>query len=237
MPTPWTRPRSVHSYLLLAFASALLVAAASAENWQVRAKRDGVTLSRPAAKAGSVVPSRGVTIVNAPLFQVLAVIQDVPRHVEWRTRCVESRMIPLPGHEEPLTYSRSAGNWVVADRDSVVRSVLSSVEWGRDARVAFESVDSPHAPLVAGVVRTPYAAGHYALEFLGPERTRVAYQIEIDLGGYVPGFVMRFVSEDMPIETLVSLREQVNKTRGDYVEKIAHWRSLGEVEDLSETRP
>lgn len=220
-----TTPRTLRC-LLLGLACALLSAAASSENWQTLAKRDGVTLSRPRESDGTAVPSRGVTVVEAPFFEVLAVIQDVPRQVEWRPRCMESRLVPQPGGGVSLIYSRSAGSWPVADRDSVVRSELSSVEWGRDARIGFDSVDSPLAPLVDGVVRTPFVAGHYALESLGPERTQVTYQIGIDVGGYVPGFATRFVSEEMPIDTLVKLRAQVAKTRGEYRELVARWQAL-----------
>ena len=230
-------PRRISLCLSLALACASFAASPDTEHWQTLAERDGVTLSRPQEAVGAVVPSRGVTVVEAPFFEVLAVIQDVPRHVEWRPRCVESRSVPGAGDGAPLIYSRSAGNWLVADRDSVVRSKLSSEKWGRDARVAFESVDSPLVPPVDGVVRTPFVTGHYVLESLGPERTRVAYQIGIDIGGYVPGFALRFVSEEMPIDTLVRLREQVAKTRGEYGELVGRWQALDALPGTSRATP
>ena len=218
--------RNSIGYLLLSLACAPLASADNAEEWETLIERDGVALSRPRDTHRAIVPSRGVTVVEAPFFEVLAVIQDIPRHVDWRPRCVESRNIPQPGESLPLVYSRSAGTWLVADRDSVVNSMLSSNEWGRDARIAFESVVSPLAPPVTGVVRSPTVAGHYALKYLGPERTRVTYQLGVDVGGYVPDFVMSFVSQDMPIETLVKLRAQVAKTQGEYQEQVAYWRTL-----------
>jgi len=220
------RARRSIGCLLVGLAFTSLAAADSADEWETLLERDGVTLSRPQDTNRAAVPSRGVTVVEAPFFDVLAVIQDIPRHVDWRPRCVESRNVQEPGQDLPLIYSRSAGTWLVADRDSIVRSVLSSNEWGRDARIAFESVVSPLAPPVDGVVRSPWVGGHYALEFLGPERTRVTYQLGVDVGGYVPDFVMRFVSQDMPIQTLVELRTQVSKTRGEYQEQVAYWQTL-----------
>ena len=218
-------PKRTLTLLLMVFASHAAQADTNSESWQILSERDGITLSQPREPDTFAVPSRGETVMEAPLFDVLAVIQDVPRHVDWRPRCVESRTVPRPGHA-PLVYSRSAGSWPVADRDSIVRSELSSQRWGHDARVSFDSVKSPLAPPVDGVVRTPFVAGHYALEALGPERTRVAYQIGIDIGGWVPGFVTRFVSEDMPIDTLVNLRSQVHRTRGEYRALVAAWEGL-----------
>ena len=46
--------------------------------------------------------------------------------------------------------------------------------------------------------------------------TRVEYQIDVDLGGRVPGFIARYVSEEMPLNTVRGLRAQVAKTRGQY---------------------
>ena len=206
--------------LLVFFASQ--VVQADTENWQILFERNGITLSQPREPEGSPVPSRGEAVVEAPIFNVLAVVQDVPRHVDWRPRCVESRTVPQPGGA-PLVYSRSAGSWPVADRDNIVQSELSSQQWGRDARISFHSVESHLAPPVDGVVRTPFVAGHYSLKALGPEQTRVVYQIEIDLGGYVSAFATRFVSEDMIIDTLVNLRSQVQNTRGEYQDLVSHW--------------
>ena len=218
-------PEKTLAFLLVVFVSHAAQADTKSESWKILSERNGVTLSQPREPGSFAVPSRGETVIEAPLFDVLAVIQDVPRHVDWRPRCTESRTVPEPGGA-PLVYSRSAGSWPVADRDSVVRSELSSKQWGHDARVSFDSVDSRMAPPVDGVVRTPFVTGHYALEAVGTERTRVAYQIGIDIGGWVPGFVTQFVSEDMPIDTLVNLRSQVQRTRGEYRDLVALWEGL-----------
>jgi hypothetical protein len=46
---------------------------------------------------------------------------------------------------------------------------------------------------------------------LSPDKTRVVYQVEVDIGGSVPTFVAKRVARDMPYETLSRLRERVKK--------------------------
>ena len=74
------------------------------------------------------------------------------------------------------------------------------------------------------------AAGRrlHILEAIGPRRTRVDYQMRIDIGGSVPRFIANYVTQDMPIATLSSLRRQVDRTAGEYGEFVAAWESRGD---------
>ncbi len=183
--------------------------------WERVRQEDGIELLRR-LDGGPGPAFRARAEVEADLFEVLAVLADDPRRTEWMSRCIESRRVAELEDGTRLIYSRTAGSWPVADRDGVVATRVSIDERGHRARVEMRSTETPDVPPVPGVVRMPALTGAYELVALGPDRTRVRYEIDVDLGGRVPGFVGSFVREQMPFDTLRDLRGQVERTRDSY---------------------
>ena len=213
--------------VLVALALAALLAP-PLRAWELVREEAGVAVSRRANGDGALPSFRGVTEIDAPLPHVLAVLSDTTRHTEWRSRCMESRVLDRPGETSVLLYSRNRGAWPIADRDVVVLAEQVVEAGGERVRIAMTSVDSRLAPPPRGAVRMPLLEGVYQLEALGPRRTRVDYQMRVDVGGRIPRFVANYATQDMPIATLSGLRRQVGSTGADYRDFVAGWRSRGD---------
>ncbi|MCP3985508.1 MAG: hypothetical protein GY723_14050 [bacterium] len=191
--------------------------------WEPTRQEQGITISR--LTGGSAQPTfRGTVVMAAELMQVLAVLSDDSRRVEWLARCIESRRLDERPDGSLLFYTRTKGRWPVSDRDSVTESKVT-ISPARDrAVIELQAAESPLMPPVRGAVRMPVMRGHYLLEAVSPGRTRVEYQLSMQLGGSVPEFVSAFVEEELPFETLQALRDQVDETRGQYALEIEAFR-------------
>ena len=55
----------------------------------------------------------------------------------------------------------------------------------------------------------PKLAGFHELTRLRPGKTKVAHQVEADVGGSLPTWIAKRVARDMPYETLARLRSRV----------------------------
>lgn len=221
--------------VLALVADLAIVTAAGAEGgerWRVVRETDGIELSR---REDDATAFRAVAVVEASLPQVLAVLRDVPRHVEWRSRCVESRVLSRESPKVAILYNRIDGIWPIADRDVVIRSV-TRVDGPDAARIDLHVADSPLAPDPDGAVRMPQLDGSYALRAEGPARTRVEYRMKLSLGGAVPAWITRFASEDMPIATLTGLRRQVAKMQGAYDAFVRAWPQAAAQGEIPATR-
>lgn len=207
--------------LLAASVCAALAAPAAAEDgadgWEPVRQAQGITVSR-LREDGGLPTFRGTVVMEAELLEVVAVLGDDPRRTEWMSRCIESRQLEERRDGSELVYTRTKGSWPFADRDSVTATKLTLSPDG--ARIELRNAESRRMPPVRGVVRVPAMEGHYGLETVAPGRTRVEYQLSMQLGGRIPRFVAAFVEEDLPFETLRALREQVRKTRGAYAAEI-----------------
>ena len=196
------------------------------DGWRIVREDRGVRVSQ-LRRAGARLPTmRGVTEIGAGLLEVLAVFRDVPRHTEWRSRLLEARPLRWQDPFTLLTYNRIRGTWLVADRDVVVKVVTRPIVPGEVIELELRA-DAGELEPERGVVRITDMQGSYLLVAVDPERTRVDYRMRLDLGGALPHFVQRFASQEMPVRTLSGLREQVERTRGEYADSIAELRERG----------
>jgi ribosome-associated toxin RatA of RatAB toxin-antitoxin module len=206
-------------FLIPAFARPSL----ASDEWRHLTTKDGIEVSEREVPGRAFPIFRGVGIIEAKLYDVFAVISDVERYTEWMYRCVDARQVRRESETVRYTYNRTGAPWPVRDRDVVLRSKVIVVEPGRKLHVRFESVEDDSVGPVKGVVRMRRLEGHYKLEALAPEQTRVEYQADADPAGRLPAWLVKRNTRDLPLQTLLKLRQQVTKTRGQYGEFIGRW--------------
>lgn len=216
-------PRSGRVRLALAASLLCATAARADDGWQPLVTQDGVSVEERSA-AGRVLPElRGTVEIEAGIFEVLAVIADVPRQTEWMHDCEESRRIREVGPDVSLLYNRTRAPWPVSDRDAVLRTETTLIAPSQRVAVRFANVADAGTPPVDGIVRMARLVGEYDLVALAPTRTRVTYRLDIDPGGSLPTWAVTRTSRDIPLRTLLGLREQVAATRGTYSAFVSAW--------------
>jgi len=188
--------------------------------WQTLAQEDGITVSSRPSEHSPLPVFRGVGLVNAPLPTVLAVVADAARHQEWVFSCSDSGMVQRRGPASGIVYNRTATPWPVPDRDVVLDIEVDVGAGEREVRVRFSATEHPDRPPVDGVVRMTYLVGHYHLWAEGEGRTRVEYQVDSDPGGSLPTWLATRGTREMPLQTLLGLRAQLERTQGQYTEQV-----------------
>jgi hypothetical protein len=209
----------------LALVAALGLAGAprADEAWQPLLTQDGVSVEERSAPGRELPELRATVEIDAAIFEVLAVIADVPRQTDWMHDCVAARVIREVGPDAALIYNRTHSPWPASDRDVVLHSQLALVAPSAHATVTFANATDPSVPPIEGVVRMPRLVGGYDLVALTPARTRVTYQVDIDPGGSLPTWLATRTARELPLDTLLGLRKQVAATRGTYAAFVSDW--------------
>ncbi len=206
-------------FLVAAFTQPFL----ASDDWRHLTTKDEIEVSEREVPGRAFPIFRGVGTIEANLYDVFAVIADVDRYTEWMHNCVEARRVRRESETVYYSYNRTGAPWPVRDRDVVLRSKMIVVEPGRELHVRFGSVEDDSVGPVKGVVRMRRLEGHYKLEAIGAEQTRVEYQVDADPGGRLPAWLVKRNTRDLPLRTLLKLRQQVTRTRGQYDDSIRQW--------------
>jgi hypothetical protein len=213
------KPRRALLTLLAAATLAVSLPAGPAgadDGWQQDANEKGVVVTTRTEAGRSLPIFRGVGTVDAGAFEILAVLDDISHFTEWMADCKGARVVKQINEFERIEYNRVGAPWPVSDRDATVRSWIEASASKGDIWARFQSMAVPEAGPVAGVVRMPRLVGYYHLEAIDAEHTKVTYQVDAAPGGLLPDWLVKLTSRKLPIETLVGLRKQVAKTRGQH---------------------
>lgn len=203
----------------LASAAALLVATASfaAElPWKRVSNDDGIAVSVREVPDKPYVEFRGVGVVPANLFQVLAVLDDSSRHCDWQANCKVSKVVKSVDDFERYLYHRIEAPWPVSDRDVVVHATVSVDLDKRIVTSHFKATNlAGHGPQ-SGIVRMPELNGLYKCEWIDETTTRVTYQVIAATGGLLPAWLSNRANRKLPHGTLMGMRKQVKLMAGRY---------------------
>lgn len=198
--------------------------------WEVMQKKNGIVAQRREVEGSPLHEFQGTGVIDAPLSLVFAVIRDANRREEWMSDCVGSRMLEERPDTNQISYNRTGTPWPVAHRDIVLQGKVEIDVKKREVRLPFSEIEHPEAPPVSGVVRMPFLRGHWRLVPQGENATLVEYQVHANPGGALPGWVVNWVSQKLPYETLKNLRTQVKKD--PYTEVVRRFEAKPEYAKL-----
>lgn len=224
---PVTPPRPARAGLLLALLLPVLPAPALAGGaWVKVASEDGVTVWKQEKGAGGFPTFRGVGLVKANIFQVMAVLSDVDRHTQWMEACIDARMLRQISEYERIVYSRTDAPWPVSDRDAVFYSKAHVDMKRKVVDVRFKAVRSRLKPPVDGVVRMHWLRGHYKFTYKDENLTLVDYKVDADPGGMLPTWLAKLATRRLPLNTIKAFRTRCKKTAGWYDKRIEKWKRM-----------
>jgi hypothetical protein len=201
----------------------MIAQAGMAGGWEELTRDKGVVVTQKVVDGLDLPIIRGVGIVRANIYDVLAVLNDFDRGEEWMHDTEESKILKRSSELELLTYIRVDTPIPLDDRDVVVSAKITPDYDKKTVRISFKAVRSPLQGKVGGVVRMPMLKGFYLLEKVNDTTTRVTYQAQADVGGMVPDWLVELSSEDIPLNTILNLRKQVKKTAGSYKGFLKTW--------------
>jgi len=197
------------------------------EKWEEIAKGQGIRVYKKEVPGRSLPVFRGVGVVKENIFDVLAVLYDVPRRVHWVHKCSSSDVLKEYNELDRLVYSRTAAPWPISDRDVIVRTKTHVDRDTMTVRVTFKTDRDPSVPVVDGVVRMDRLRGYYEIKANGRSETQVTYQVDADPGGLLPAWLVKIASKDLPLKTIANLRKQVKDARekNTYPVFLKRWRT------------
>lgn len=181
-------------------------------SWKQVDDDDGIKVWRLEIPGRELPGFRGETIISAPAERIVAVLKQVERHTQWMHRCSASEIIERFNEEHVVIYNRTDTPWPVWDRDAILDTFFTHSADGKLITLSFKNTDPKLRSVPAKVIRMPRLEGSYRMWKLDRDRTKVVYQVEVDIGGSVPTFIAERVARDMPYETLSRLRARVSGT-------------------------
>jgi hypothetical protein len=208
-----------------------------AVSWEYITKKHGVGVFRRKDPNSSMLEFKGQGYVDAHASKIITLLQDVRLMPEWIEGCVE-------GHELEKNYSAQSykkkisefyivyygvndAPWPVTDRDYVLKGKISYIEKNDTIILDLRDIKHPKKPPQPGLIRMNFMKVKIALhpDPKNNNRTWVQFYVHLDPAGWLPAWVVNFVSKNIPLNTIRKLRKLVKRNKYDKeLEKLVIFR-------------
>jgi|GEM_PF-137234 hypothetical protein len=141
------------------------------------------------------------TVTESSLSALVALMTDASRHKDWVYANIYAEIVEQIDAYNWVYYGRSDAPWPVSDRDVVTR--VHMLQNPVTKEVVFESVGEPaYLPDCEDYVRIPMLHAIWRFTPLGEGKVRVAFELLLDLGGNMPGWVINLAATKGPYNSL-----------------------------------
>lgn len=183
---------------LLAFSFCAL-----AQEWTLSLNKDNIRVYTREVANSSLDEFKAECTINVSLSEVQEALLDADHHKDWSAATTVSKVISRNGNVQ-YNYTVSDAPFPVSDRDSYMKFTVTESEG--QTRIDMVAVPT-YGPEKDDMVRIQKSQGFYLLEELGPNRTKVTYQLHAEPGGSIPGWLANSASTEVPYKSLKGLKE------------------------------
>lgn len=187
------------------------------DGWEKVAESEGIIGYARYSSGSSVNEIKAIGTVDASVAVLESVLRDEAAKTEYTYMCSEGFKIDTPdlrsAKDSYYSYHKVDMPWPFYDRDLVAKVENRIDEATGALLIKIRSISSDFRAEDSYTVRIPSTKAKWVLTPIEENKTEVHYQILADPGGYVPGFIVNFVSNDMAVHTIASLREMVKKDK------------------------
>lgn len=199
--------------LLFSLTLPLSAPADPAGGWRLLTARDGILVFRQYSRQTQLETFRGVMRMKLPdEYAMLALYNDVEAFPRWLHMINGASELGRNNPLDRLLRFQINLLWPVKDREAIVNTTLVQVTTEEEESVtAFMESRPRRAPPNDDFVRIPELDGIFRLERVAPETVEVTFQVSLDMGGWIPDWMVNLALRNMPFHTLRNLREVVRE--------------------------
>ena len=182
------------------------------KNWELKKDQDGIKIFSKDADDSRFNELKVEMILPAKLSSLAALILDIDNYPNWSFNTEKSYVLKKIGPSELYFYTLIRSPWPANNRDLPVHLSLHQDTVSRILSIRAECIPN-YVPPKKEIVRVPLSIEEWRVTPLPGGKIRIEYQLKLDPGANVPGWLINLFSTKGPYETFTHLRQQMQKDR------------------------
>jgi len=180
--------------------------------WRMIKQQQGISIYAHNNANTRIKTFKGEVVVKSSLAAIAALLEDVPAMPRWMYETKSAKILKKINQQSSYVYVVTDMPWPFINRDSISLAQLSQDKQTRRVIITIKSVPGFLKPK-PGFLRIVDMQGRWVLTPRGKGLTHVVYEMRVNPGGNLPKWLVNAFSVDMPFETLVNLRKEINRAK------------------------
>jgi hypothetical protein len=184
---------------------------AATANWEQIGDENGIKTYKKEVPGSPFIAMKGEGIVDAPLWKVATVMEDVTRETEWVDSLSEAKLVRRISPYECIEWDHVGTPFVMKDRDFVTKSLTVIDLKAKSVLTQIKSVEEPGVPptrYIRGIIQD----SSFLLKSIDEGRkTYVVGELQADPKGSIAAWLVNLFQKSWARETLESIRKQCSK--------------------------
>jgi START domain len=197
-------------YIISIAASTMFLSIVSdAQNsWKLEKDKNGIVVYSRKSDLSKFNQLRVVCTVEAKLSDLAALILDVNNYIKWVYSTKRINILKKVGESELYYYSEINSPWPVTNRDLPVHLKILEDTATRVMTILADCIPN-YIPLKKNIVRVPVSKAIWKVTALDLGKINIDYQLEVDVGGYVPSWIFNMFISHGPYESFKNLKDEI----------------------------
>lgn len=204
--------------------------------WRLARDDKGIRIFSRKIAGSDFEAFKAITVLDAPLSNVMAVMADPKSCVEWVHGCVHSEGLDRQSFNNRSAYSVNDLPWPAQDRDYVLH-IRTHTETGASESepptvvMALSAVPGQRRES-SGKVRVEHSDTLYRFYDNGDGRTHMTWIQHTEPNGALPSWLVNSLAIDIPFNSMRSLETLANEPRYRHHELV--YNDNGELVDVED---
>jgi len=184
---------------------------AEANNWRPIKEQQGIQIYYRYPEGSRFRQYQGEIVVNAKPDRVVRFFQDLEKISEWHYRTKQVTVLDMIDMTNAYVHIINTPPWPIHARDAVCKVSLRIDEANSYISITLTSVND-QLPVTDQYIRIPKLEAEWLIRPLSDNTSSVRYQMHMEPGGNIPRWVFNSFAMDVPLLSLIKLRQLLNST-------------------------
>jgi ribosome-associated toxin RatA of RatAB toxin-antitoxin module len=202
----------IQSFLLLLFIHIISIFDSHKQEWELQRNKNNISVYSRPVQGTDIKEMRAVSVINAPVSNVVAMIKDVDYYPNWMYRCSEAKLLEEISETEYIYYTVTSVPWPIKNRDMIIHAKISTDESGGVVHVSLNALPE-YLEEKPDMVRIKKFEGKWTITPLEKGQVKLVNDVLVIPNGEVPDWMINMAAVEGPYGTMEAMIREANSER------------------------
>jgi hypothetical protein len=180
-----------------------------AGTWALKTDKNGIQVYTKSVTGSSTDAVKSVCVFNSSLSGMVSLVQDIAAYKKWIFHCATAKNLKTISGSELIYYQETSVPWPASNRDFIGDLKISQNPQTGVITATVENMPD-YIPQKSGIVRLKKFSETVIITPKGKNKSELSYEMLMDVGGNIPGWMVNMALTDGPYESLLAMGKLVD---------------------------